>query len=84
MMYFLFSPSSIVSCSLMYFLFFSSSVSCSRYKSQPVAIKVIQPEKAVNVSPPRKGKFEREVMLLARMQHENVVKVHVLIVQDMC
>nr|GMC62619.1 serine/threonine-protein kinase HT1-like [Ipomoea batatas] len=45
-----------------------------KYKSQPVAIKVIQPEKAVNVSPPRKGKFEREVMLLARMQHENVVK----------
>ncbi|XP_031107966.1 serine/threonine-protein kinase STY13-like [Ipomoea triloba] len=45
------------------------------YKSTPVAIKVIQPEKAVNVSPQRKGKFEREVMLLARMQHENVVKL---------
>ncbi|XP_019173035.1 PREDICTED: serine/threonine-protein kinase HT1-like [Ipomoea nil] len=44
------------------------------YKSTPVAIKVILPEKSANVSPERKGRFEREVMLLARMQHENIVK----------
>ncbi|KAJ8558375.1 hypothetical protein K7X08_005141 [Anisodus acutangulus] len=45
-----------------------------RYKSQPVAIKVIQPESASNVSPGRKEKFEREITLLSRVKHDNIVK----------
>ncbi|MCE3049352.1 hypothetical protein HAX54_044681 [Datura stramonium] len=44
------------------------------YKSRPVAIKVIQPERASNVSPERKEKFEREITLLSRVKHDNIVK----------
>ncbi|XP_009760417.1 serine/threonine-protein kinase STY13-like [Nicotiana tabacum] len=44
------------------------------YKSQPVAIKVIQPEKCSNVSPERKVKFEREITMLSRVKHDNIMK----------
>ncbi|XP_019256054.1 PREDICTED: serine/threonine-protein kinase HT1-like [Nicotiana attenuata] len=44
------------------------------YKSLPVAIKVIQPEKSSNVSPERKVKFEREITMLSRVKHDNIVK----------
>nr|XP_016513088.1 PREDICTED: serine/threonine-protein kinase HT1-like [Nicotiana tabacum] len=44
------------------------------YKSLPVAIKVIQPEKSSNVSPERKVKFEREITMLSRVKHDSIVK----------
>ena len=48
-----------------------------RYKSMPVAIKMIQPNKASAVSPDRREKFQREVTILSRVKHENIVKVFV-------
>ncbi|XP_057481455.1 serine/threonine-protein kinase STY13-like [Actinidia eriantha] len=44
------------------------------YKFKPVAIKVIQPDKTSAVSPERKQKFEREVAMLSRVKHDNIVK----------
>ncbi|KAA8547321.1 hypothetical protein F0562_003815 [Nyssa sinensis] len=44
------------------------------YKSKPVAIKVIQPEKTSAVSPERREKFEREAAMLSRVKHDNIVK----------
>ncbi|KAL3346114.1 hypothetical protein AABB24_024854 [Solanum stoloniferum] len=44
------------------------------YKSMPVAIKIIQPDMSANVSPERKVKFQREVTLLSKVKHENIVK----------
>ncbi|KAM7265687.1 hypothetical protein ACFE04_003370 [Oxalis oulophora] len=46
----------------------------SRYEFMPVAIKTIQPSKASAVSFQHKEKFQREVVLLSRMNHENIVK----------
>uniref|UniRef100_F6GWY8 Protein kinase domain-containing protein n=1 Tax=Vitis vinifera TaxID=29760 RepID=F6GWY8_VITVI len=40
----------------------------------PVAIKMIQPNKTSAVSPDRKEKFQREVTILSRVKHENIVK----------
>ncbi|KAK4346811.1 hypothetical protein RND71_033150 [Anisodus tanguticus] len=44
------------------------------YKSMPVAIKIIQPDMSANVSPERKEKFQRELTLLSKVKHENIVK----------
>ncbi|XP_059457911.1 serine/threonine-protein kinase STY13-like [Corylus avellana] len=44
------------------------------YKSKVVAVKVIQPSRTSDVSPESKEKFQREVTLLSRVKHENVVK----------
>ncbi|CAN4083237.1 unnamed protein product [Withania somnifera] len=44
------------------------------YKSMPVAIKIIQPDMSANVSPERKEKFQREVTLLSKVKHDNIVK----------
>nr|ABU45180.1 unknown [Solanum melongena] len=44
------------------------------YKSMPVAIKIIQPDMSANVSPERIVKFQREVTLLSKVQHDNIVK----------
>lgn len=41
----------------------------------PVAIKMIQPEKTSAVSPDRRENFEREVTILSKFKHENIVKV---------
>lgn len=41
----------------------------------PVAIKMIQPNKTSAVSPDRKENFQREVTILSRVKHENIVKV---------
>jgi serine/threonine protein kinase len=46
-----------------------------RYKSKVVAVKVIQPSRTSDVSPECKEKFQREVTLLSRVKHENIVKV---------
>ena len=46
-----------------------------RYNSRPVAVKIIQPTRASEVSADRKEKFQREVLLLSNMKHEAVVKV---------
>nr|CAN83950.1 hypothetical protein VITISV_043906 [Vitis vinifera] len=51
-----------------------SMISEGRYKSMPVAIKMIQPNKTSAVSPDRKEKFQREVTILSRVKHENIVK----------
>lgn len=48
---------------------------CSSYKSKPVAVKMIQPSNPSAVIREHKEKFQREVLLLSRMDHENVVKV---------
>ncbi|KAK3035247.1 hypothetical protein RJ639_033881 [Escallonia herrerae] len=44
------------------------------YKSIPVAIKVIQSDKSSAVGPEGKEKFEREITLLSRVTHDNIVK----------
>ncbi|XP_022740903.1 serine/threonine-protein kinase HT1-like [Durio zibethinus] len=45
------------------------------YKSKPVAVKIIQPSNPSAVTREHKEKFQREVLLLSRMDHENVVKL---------
>ena len=50
----------------------------SSYKSKPVAVKIIQPSNASAVTREHKEKFQREVLLLSRMDHENIVKVFTL------
>ncbi|XVF17855.1 hypothetical protein REPUB_Repub10bG0160900 [Reevesia pubescens] len=44
------------------------------YKSKPVAVKLIQPSNPSAVIREHKEKFQREVLLLSRMDHENVIK----------
>ncbi|KAE8672627.1 putative Homeobox protein [Hibiscus syriacus] len=44
------------------------------YKSRPVAVKTIQPSNPSAVIREHKEKFQREVLLLSRMDHGNVVK----------
>ncbi|KAJ1415287.1 Serine-threonine/tyrosine-protein kinase, catalytic domain [Sesbania bispinosa] len=44
------------------------------YGCRPVAIKIILPERTVNATPECKAKFQREVNLISKMQHENIVK----------
>ncbi|XP_057971289.1 serine/threonine/tyrosine-protein kinase HT1-like [Malania oleifera] len=44
------------------------------YESKPVAIKIIQPDKTATVSPESQAKFQREVTMLSRVEHENIVK----------
>lgn len=48
---------------------------CFRYGSRPVAVKVILPDEASEVSAERKEKFQREVTMLSKMKHPNIVKV---------
>lgn len=47
----------------------------SRYNSKPVAVKIIQPDETGLISPERKEKFQREVTLLSKAKHDNIVKV---------
>ncbi|XP_050384130.1 serine/threonine-protein kinase STY46-like [Argentina anserina] len=42
--------------------------------STPVAVKIIQPDRAGLISPERKDKFQREVTLLSKAKHDNIVK----------
>ncbi|ESR38967.1 protein kinase domain-containing protein [Citrus sinensis] len=44
------------------------------YGCEPVAVKVIQPCNALAVSREHKEKFQREVALLSKMKHENILK----------
>ncbi|KAK9948663.1 hypothetical protein M0R45_004228 [Rubus argutus] len=44
------------------------------YNSRPVAVKVIQPNSTCFISSERKEKFQREVTLLSKAKHENIVK----------
>lgn len=46
-----------------------------RYDCQPVAVKIIQPIRTSSISPEKKERFQREVMLLSRVNHENVIQV---------
>lgn len=41
----------------------------------PVAVKVIQPDMSSTVSSELEEKFTREVSMLSRVNHENIVKV---------
>ncbi|KAL5752742.1 hypothetical protein ACOSP7_022935 [Xanthoceras sorbifolium] len=45
------------------------------YKDNPVAVKIVQPSKTSAVSREHKAKFQREVNLLARMKHENILRL---------
>ncbi|OVA04547.1 Protein kinase domain [Macleaya cordata] len=47
---------------------------CIRYKTMDVAVKVIQPEEVSSVSPERKVNFVREVMMISRVKHDNLVE----------
>ncbi|XVE87267.1 hypothetical protein DITRI_Ditri18aG0103100 [Diplodiscus trichospermus] len=44
------------------------------YKSEPVAVKIVQPSNPSAAARWLKEKFQREVLILSRMNHENVVK----------
>lgn len=48
---------------------------CFRYKSKPVAVKILQPARTSEVSADRKEKFQREVTLLSKVKHANIVNV---------
>ncbi|KAJ4714464.1 Protein kinase [Melia azedarach] len=43
------------------------------YESKPVAVKLIQPSNALAVSREHKERFQREVTLLSRMKHDNIL-----------
>ncbi|KAI3451732.1 hypothetical protein Pfo_008397 [Paulownia fortunei] len=45
------------------------------YRSMPVAVKVIQPDILATVSPELQEKFSREVSMLSRVNHDNIVKL---------
>ncbi|XP_050205942.1 serine/threonine/tyrosine-protein kinase HT1 [Mercurialis annua] len=45
------------------------------FESKPVAVKIIQPMKTSAVILDHKEKFQREVMLQSRLNHENVLKL---------
>ncbi|XVF59583.1 hypothetical protein PTKIN_Ptkin07bG0287600 [Pterospermum kingtungense] len=51
-----------------------STVHKGFYKSEPVAVKIIQPSNSSAVTRGHKENFQREVLMLSRMDHENVVK----------
>ncbi|KAH0918381.1 hypothetical protein HID58_026041 [Brassica napus] len=40
----------------------------------PVSVRIFQPERAAAVSVEQKRRFEREVLLLSKIQHENIVQ----------
>ena len=42
----------------------------------PVSVRIFQPERASSVTIEQKKKFQREVMLLSRIKHENIVQVN--------
>ncbi|XP_022950480.1 serine/threonine-protein kinase STY17-like [Cucurbita moschata] len=44
------------------------------YDCQPVAVKIIQASRTSAISPEKKERFQREVMLLSRVNHENVIQ----------
>ncbi|XP_061342315.1 serine/threonine/tyrosine-protein kinase HT1-like [Gastrolobium bilobum] len=44
------------------------------YEDHPVAIKVILPERTRDATPECKAKFQREVNLISRIKHKNIVK----------
>ncbi|PIM99403.1 Tyrosine kinase [Handroanthus impetiginosus] len=44
------------------------------YRSTPVAVKVIQQDMSSTVSPGLQEKFSREVSMLSRVNHENILK----------
>jgi serine/threonine protein kinase len=46
-----------------------------RYEDRPVAIKVLIPERTKEATPECKEKFQREVNLLSKIEHNNVIKV---------
>ncbi|KAK6125482.1 hypothetical protein DH2020_040773 [Rehmannia glutinosa] len=46
-----------------------------RMSSTPVAVKVIQPDMSATVSPDLQEKFTREVSMLSRVNHDNIVKL---------
>ncbi|KAM7252354.1 hypothetical protein ACFE04_024237 [Oxalis oulophora] len=52
----------------------SSIVYEGLYECRPVAVKIIQPYEASAVSFEQKEKFQREVTLLSRMNHDNIIK----------
>ncbi|KAL0856635.1 hypothetical protein Bca101_061788 [Brassica carinata] len=43
-------------------------------KVNPVSVKIFQPERASTVTIEQKKKFQREVMLLSKIKHENIVQ----------
>ncbi|CAH8348139.1 unnamed protein product [Eruca vesicaria subsp. sativa] len=43
-------------------------------KVNPVSVKIFQPERASSVTIEQKKKFQREVMLLSKIRHENIVQ----------
>lgn len=54
-------------------IFFPSSF--SRYKNQNVAVKIVHRGENPEEIAKREGRFAREVAMLSRVQHKNLVKV---------
>lgn len=46
-----------------------------RYKNQNVAIKIVQRGETAEEIAKKEGRFAREVAMLSRVQHKNLVKV---------
>ncbi|OMO56858.1 hypothetical protein CCACVL1_26214 [Corchorus capsularis] len=51
-----------------------STVHKGLYQNKAVAVKIIQPSHASAVTREHKEKFQREVLMLSKMDHENIVK----------
>ncbi|OMO84306.1 hypothetical protein COLO4_22120 [Corchorus olitorius] len=51
-----------------------STVHKGLYQNKAVAVKIIQPSHASAVTREHKEKFQREVLVLSKMDHENIVK----------
>lgn len=46
-----------------------------RYRLDPVSIKVMLPKNTLDATYECKAKFQREVNLISRIKHQNIVKV---------
>lgn len=50
-------------------------VICSRYKNQTVAVKIVHRGETPEEIAKRESRFAREVAMLSKVQHKNLVKV---------
>lgn len=55
---------------------------CCRYKNQNVAVKIVHRGDTTEEAGKREARFIREVNLLSKVQHKNLVKVWALLIEN--
>ena len=53
----------------------------NRYHNKEIAVKIIQPGETVKEIAKRESRFAREIALLQKVQHKNLVKVSIFCVR---